>query len=68
MGRMHRYRTALSRRHRSGGFGIHSPFAFNFVLNVLRERLPYYADDEPPEALLRSMSRPLSLAWQISIR
>lgn len=43
MGRLHRYRTALSRRHRSRGFGIHSPFAFNFVLNVLGERLPYYA-------------------------
>ena len=46
MGRIHRYRTALSRHHRSGGFGIHSPFAFSFVLNVLRERLPYYAYDE----------------------
>ena len=46
MGRIHRYRTALSRRHRSGGFGIHSPFAFNFVLNVLRERRPYYAYEE----------------------
>ena len=46
MGRIHRYRTALSRHHRSGGFGIHSPFAFNFVLNVLRERRPYYAYDE----------------------
>ncbi len=43
MGRLHRYRTVLSRRHRSHGFGIHSPFAFNFVLNVLCERLPYYA-------------------------
>ncbi len=43
MGRLHRYRTALSRRHRSRGFGIHSPFAFNFVLNVLCERLPYYS-------------------------
>lgn len=42
MGRIHRYRTALTRHHRSGGHGIHSPFAFNFVLNVLRERLPYY--------------------------
>ncbi len=42
MGRIHRYRTALSRHHRSGGFGIHSPFAFNFVCNVLSERLPYY--------------------------
>lgn len=46
MGRIHRYRTALSRHHRSGGFGIHSPFAFSFVRNVLRERLPYYAYDE----------------------
>ncbi len=42
MGRIRRYRTALSRHHRSAGYGIHSPFAFNFVLNVLRERLPYY--------------------------
>ena len=46
MGRINRYRTALSRHHRSNGFGIHSPFAFNFVLRVLRERLPYYAYDE----------------------
>lgn len=45
MGRIHRYRTALSRHHRSGGHGIHSPFAFSFVLNVLRERLPYYDYD-----------------------
>lgn len=43
MGRIHRYRTALSRHHRSAGYGIHSPFAFNFVKNVLRERLPYYS-------------------------
>ena len=42
MGRIHRYRTAWRRHRRSKGFGIHSPFAFNFVLNVLRERLPYY--------------------------
>ena len=43
MGRFRRYRTAWSRHHRSGGFGIHSPFAFNFVQNVLGERDPYYA-------------------------
>ena len=29
----------------SRGFGIHSPFAFSFVCNVLCERLPYYAYD-----------------------
>ncbi len=46
MGRIRHYRTAWSRHHRSAGFGIHSPHAFNFVLNVLGERLPYYCYDE----------------------
>lgn len=45
MGRLKRYRTAWSRHHRSRGFGIHSPFAFNFVTRVLGERCPYYAYD-----------------------
>lgn len=40
---LERYRTAWSRHHRSGGFGIHSPYAYNFVRNVWRQRLPYYA-------------------------
>ncbi|MDO4511091.1 MAG: hypothetical protein Q4B68_04645 [Bacteroidales bacterium] len=43
MGRLRRYRTAWSRHHRSGGFGIHSPFAFYFVQRVLGEKCPYYA-------------------------
>lgn len=43
MKRWKRYLTAWSRHHRSGGFGIHSPFAYNFVRTVLRERTPYYA-------------------------
>ena len=38
-----RYLTSWSRHHRSGGFGIHSPFAFNFVRTVLRQPTPYYA-------------------------
>ena len=38
-----RYLTAWSRHHRSGGFGIHSPYAYQFVRNVWRQRLPYYA-------------------------
>lgn len=27
------------------GFGIHSPFAFDFITHTLRERRPYYAYD-----------------------
>lgn len=40
-----RYYTAFRRYKRSKGFGIHSPFAFNFVLKVLRERCSYYSYD-----------------------
>ena len=43
MVRWKRYMTAWSRHHRSGGFGIHSPYAYQFVRNVWRQRLPYYA-------------------------
>lgn len=49
MGRIKRYRTALSRHHRSKGHGIHSPFAYNFVRNVLREKSPYYCYDDMEE-------------------
>ena len=42
MKRLKRYTSALTRYHKSNGFGIHSPFAFNFVTKVLRERLPFY--------------------------
>ena len=58
MGRIKRYRTALSRHHRSKGHGIHSPFAFNFVRFVLREKLPYYCYPElaaKRQAVIESM-------------
>lgn len=32
-------------RHRRG-YGVHSPFAFNFITNVIYERTPYYKYDE----------------------
>ena len=38
-----RYITAWSRYHRSSGFGIHSPYAYQFVRHVWRQPLPYYA-------------------------
>ena len=43
MAQFKRYVTAWSRHHRSGGFGIHSPYAYQFVREVWRQRLPYYA-------------------------
>lgn len=43
MSPLKRYLNAWSRHHRSGGFGIHSPYAYQFVRNVWRQRLPYYA-------------------------
>lgn len=46
MGRLRRYRTAFTRYRHGKGYGIHSPFAFGFVLNVLRERLPYYSYEQ----------------------
>ncbi len=43
MVKLKRYLSAPRRYNRSKGHGIHSPFAFNFVLKVLRERCAYYA-------------------------
>jgi len=41
--RLEKYLNAWSRHHRSGGFGIHSPFAYQWVRNVWHQPLPYYA-------------------------
>lgn len=43
MKKFRRLLTAFGRYRSGKGFGIHSPFAFNFTLKVLEERCPYYA-------------------------
>ena len=43
MPQLKKYLNAWSRYHHSSGFGIHSPYAYSFVRNVWRQRLPYYA-------------------------
>lgn len=55
--KLNRYLTAIRRYHRSKGFGIHSPFAYRFTLNVLRERLPFYAYDEIQELRQLAITR-----------
>jgi len=64
MNKLRRYCTALRRYSRSKGFGIHSPFAFNFVLQVLREHCPYYAY----EAITKRRRQALDLALEVSRR
>jgi len=59
VGLLKRYRTALARHHRSRGFGIHSPSAYKFVTQVLRERLPYYAYGD-----LRNLRKALQAAGE----
>lgn len=49
-----RYYTAFRRYNRSKGYGVHSPFAYNFIRNVLREKYPYYAYNELKEQRKRA--------------
>lgn len=43
MRRIKRVWHTLGRYRHGRGFGVHSPFAFSFILRTLRERTPYYA-------------------------
>ncbi len=54
MNRIKRYYTAFRRYNRSKGYGVHSPFAYNFIRNVLREKYPYYAYSELKEQRKRA--------------
>jgi len=61
VGIIHRYRTALTRKRRSQGFGIHSPFAYALVTEVLHQRNPYYAYadlDDVRDAIREVVERP----------
>lgn len=69
---------ALARRYKrwrhGRGFGIHSPFAYDFVTRTLRERLPYYGYDDIDAAVAGSLSksglstRCLRLIFRIGVR
>ncbi len=45
MGRLKNIGSTFSRYQTSKGFGVHSPFAFSFILNVLDEKYGYYSYD-----------------------
>lgn len=70
-------RLDLARRYKrwrhGRGFGIHSPFAYDFITRTLRERLPYYAYDRF-EALAASQRlgvlelKRLRLIFRIAVR
>ena len=48
-------------RHRRG-YGVHSPFAFDFITNVVYEHAPYYKYDELNEQVARQEAA-LGHAW-----
>lgn len=73
--RLKLYCNALLRFKRSKGYGIHSPFAYYFVLRVLREKCGYYAyaDIEAArrhvgEAIASNGDRSESMRREISLK
>ncbi|MDE5554651.1 MAG: hypothetical protein K2J10_05650, partial [Muribaculaceae bacterium] len=70
-------RLNLARRYKrwrhGRGFGIHSPFAYDFITRTLRERLPYYAYTKldalaAAQRLGASEQRRLRLIFRIAVR
>lgn len=70
-------RLDLARRYKrwrhGRGFGIHSPFAYDFITRTLRERLPYYAYTKldalaASQRLGVSDRRRLRLIFRIAVR
>ncbi len=59
----------LKRIRTAKGFGVHSPFAFNFITNVLFEKRPYYAYFDIPRYLSeKHIDTPISSVHQLSFR
>lgn len=62
---------ALARRYKrwrhGRGFGIHSPFAYDFITRTLRERLPYYGYDDIDAARGCAWSEPLLPARRLRL-
>ena len=59
----------LKRIRTAKGFGVHSPFAFNFITNVLFEKRSYYAYFDIPRYLSeKHIDTPISSVHQLSFR
>ena len=57
MGKLKNIGSAISRYQASKGFGVHSPFAFSFITNVLDERYGYYCYERLKQLRLQVTER-----------